>query len=381
MASAQRSRRRKNRFVRRTQPGAPPGFLVPSLDAADLKIHAICFSMDACHDQRIQNLSDLRDLIEAWPVTWVNVDGLGDTTAIREIGELFQLHRLALEDVVHTHQRAKAESYADHYFIVARMPKCGLDAQTEQLSMFVGRKFVITFQEAPDGDCLDVVRERIRGGLVGCRTTAPGYLAYAILDAIVDHYFPLVEEIGERIDHVEEQVFERPKPALMESIHRVKRDLQHLRRAVWPLRDAFTVLLRDESPLFSSETRVYLRDCHDHTIQIIDLLENYRDVTSGLTDVYLSNLSQRTNEIVKVLTIISTIFIPLNFIAGIYGMNFDPDASELNMPELRWRYGYLMVLSIMWLLGLVMVFAFWRRGWFGSGDRPRRLALPLDESA
>lgn len=370
---ASRAKRRRNRhaaFARRTQPGAPPGFLVPEPNAPPSRISAFAFGTEGCVERPIGELDELRPLLERWPVTWINVDGLGDTTVINELGELFGLHRLALEDVVHTHQRAKAESYGDVYFIVVQMPLTGQAWGTEQISLFIGRRFVLTFQERPRGDCLDSVRQRIRAGLLSTRAAAAGYLAYAILDAIVDNYFPLVEVCGDRLDQLEDEVLDRGGVDVMARIHTIKRDLQHVRRAVWPLREAFNTLLRDPTPLLSEETRVYLRDCHDHTIQLVDLLETYRDIASGLSDVYLSTLGHRTNEIMKVLTIISTIFIPLTFIAGVYGMNFDPDASPWNMPELRWAWGYPLIVLLMGLLALLMLIAFWRRGWLGRRTAP-----------
>ncbi len=309
-SKAKRRRHRRAAFQRRTEPGAPPGFLVPEPGAPPPRITAFAFGGEGgCIERPITNASEIRPLLDRWLVTWINVDGLGDTTVINELGELFGLHRLALEDVVHTHQRAKAESYGNVYFLVARMPHVGPEWGTEQVSLFIGRNFVLTFQERAHGDCLDSVRQRIRAGLLSTRASAAGYLAYCILDAIVDNYFPLVEACGDRLDVLEDEVLDQGGHDVMARIHHIKRELQQVRRAVWPLREAFNTLLRDQTPLISEETRVYLRDCHDHTIQIVDLLETYRDIASGLSDVYLSTLSNRTNEIMKVLTIISTIFI------------------------------------------------------------------------
>jgi magnesium transporter len=369
----QRTKRRRahrREFQRRTEPGAPPGTLVPDPQAPRGDITLLAYGPEGYEERRITKLADITPAVDRWPVTWVNVDGVGDAATVAELGKLFGLHRLALEDVLHLHQRAKAEPYGDHYFVVARMPVPQERWQTEQISIFFGPRFVLTFQERPAGDCLDPVRVRIRSGLGQARAARPDYLVYALLDSIVDHYFPLVEECGERLDQLEEVETDPHAPLanIMPRIHEIKRDLLTIRRVIWPLRDALNALLRDATPLIADETRIYLRDVHDHTIQIIDLVESYRDISSGVTDVYLSSLSQRTNEIMKVLTIIATIFIPLTFIVGVYGMNFDHNVSPWNMPELRWYYGYPISLIFMFVVALGMVFFFYRRGWLERRD-------------
>lgn len=368
------SRRRRRQFKRRTQPGAPPGVLVSDPSAPRGCVSVLSFGPDGCHEQPIHDVAEIRTLLERWPLTWVNVDGVGDAGLVQEIGGLFGFHRLALEDVVHVHQRAKAERYGDALFVVAQMPVAERTWDTEQISIFVGRNFVVSFQERPGGDCLEMVRNRIRSGMGRVKSAQPGHLLYGLLDTIIDNYFPLIEECGERLDVLEERVLGRPERGVMEQIMDVKRDLRMVRRAVWPLRDALNTLLREESPLIGDETRVYLRDCHDHTIQILDLLENYRELAAGLTDVYLSNVSNSTNEIMKVLTIISTVFIPLTFIVGVYGMNFDRDASPWNMPELGWPLGYPLVWLAMILIAAGQFVFFWRRGWIGRAARDRDAA-------
>ncbi len=363
--SASSRRRHRRHFKRRTQPGAPPGVLVSDPGAPRPHVTAIAFGAEGCQEQVISEVAELRPLLEKWPLTWINVDGVGDAAMVQEIGSLFGFHRLALEDVVHVHQRAKAEHYGDVLFVVAQMPLAGRVWETEQISLFIGRNFVVSFQERPGGDCLDMVRARIRSGMGRVKAALPGHLMYALLDAIIDNYFPLVEECGERLDTLEERALGRPDPGVMEQILDVKRDLRLVRRVIWPLRDALNTLLREESPLIGVETRVYLRDCHDHTIQILDLLESYRELAAGLTDLYLSNLSNSTNEIMKVLTIISTIFIPLTFIVGVYGMNFDRTASPWNMPELGWAIGYPLVCVVMLCIAAGQLLFFRRRGWIG----------------
>lgn len=365
-----RSNRRTDAFRRRTQPGAPPGVLVPQPDAPCAKIHVFGYGPDGFDEREIHKPREIEPLLKRWPVTWVNVDGLGDTSVISELGAMFKLHNLALEDVIHTHQRAKVEPYDRYHFIVARMPLNSAVIGSEQASIFLGDRFVLTFQEAPGGDCWEPVRVRLRTGVSRLRSAGPDLLVYALLDAIIDFYFPLLEKCGERLDNLEEEVEVCSDPTLMSRLHNVKRDLIVIRRAVWPLRDAINTLVRDESPRIGEEARLYLRDCHDHTIQIIDLVETYRDIASGTTDVYLSTLSNRTNEIMRFLTVISTIFIPLTFIAGVYGMNFDPDVSPLNMPELRAYWGYPAVMAAMAALAGVMLIWFRRRGWLGP--RPEK---------
>ncbi|HPM24313.1 MAG TPA: magnesium/cobalt transporter CorA [Phycisphaerae bacterium] len=369
---ARKGKRRRavpHEFQRRTEPGAPPGTLIPDPDAPRCEIHVMAYGAEGYEEKPLTSLADLPKLLEKWPVTWVNVDGVGDAALVSELGRLFQLHRLALEDVLHVHQRAKAESYGSYYFIVARMPVPQHPWQTEQISFFFGEKFVLTFQERPGGDCLDAVRIRIRTGWGRSRAARPDYLVYALLDSIVDHFFPLIEECGEQLDDLEGDVSGGPVPDIMARIHHIKRHLLTVRRIIWPLRDAVNTLLRDATPLISDDTRLYLRDVHDHTIQILDLVESYRDISSGITEIYLSSVSQRTNEIVKVLTIISTIFIPLTFLAGLYGMNFNYQASPWNMPELHSYWGYPVLLAVMIATAGAMLLLFRRRGWLG-GERP-----------
>jgi magnesium transporter len=310
----------------------------------------------------IHETKDIRPFLEKWPVTWVNVEGLGDVETLRELGELFGLHRLSLEDVVNVHQRAKVDEYPDHQFIVARMPDTGDSLGTEQVSFFLGERFLLTFQEK-SGDCFDPIRDRIRGGQGRIRRSGPDYLAYALLDSVIDAYFPVLEKHGERLESIEDEILSDPDSRTISRIHQIKRDLLNLRRIMWPQRGAVNALIRGESGLVTQETRVHLRDCYDHTIQLMDLLESYRELGSALMDLYLSIASNRMNEVMKVLTVIATIFIPLTFIAGIYGMNFDNEASPWNMPELNWYFGYPFCMGIMAVVALALVYFFWRKKW------------------
>src|SRR4030095_7850244 len=242
---------------------------------------------------------------------------------------------------------------------------------TEQLSIFLGRNYVLTFQEHP-GDCFDTVRDRISKAGGRIRNCGPDYLAYALIDAFIDDYFPVLEKYGERLEELEDEVITRADTQVIAQIHQVKRDLLVLRRAIWPLREAVNSLVRDPTPLISEETRIYLRDCYDHAVQLIDLLENYREIASSLVEVYLSSVSNRLNEIMKVLTIFTVVFIPLNFIASIYGMNFNTESSPWNMPELNWRYGYPFTLGLMAAVALSMLIFFRKKKWIRSGVHGER---------
>jgi magnesium transporter len=321
--------------------------------------------------------------MKKFAVTWINVDGVGHEDTVRQLGRIFQLHPLALEDVVHVHQRAKVELYGEQAFIVVRMP-CPVNShlETEQVSLFVGKNFVLTFLEDP-GDVFEQVRVNLRGAAGRIRASGAGYLAYALLDAAVDAYFPLIELFGERMDALEDAVIETPTRQSISDVHDAKHDLRTLRRAVWPLREAINSLCRDASALFNDETRIHLRDCYDHVVQIIDMVETYRELGSDLTDLYLSSLSTRMNEVMKVLTVIATLFMPLGFITGLYGMNFNPNASRFNLPELNWRFGYPYALGLMVATTFAMLYFFWRRGWLGalSPDGRSPSTMPINQES
>jgi magnesium transporter len=283
---------------------------------------------------------------------------------MREIGQRFGLHPLTLADIVHADQRPKVEVYDEHLFLVLRMPHLDDGIWTEQLSLIVGRDFVLTLQER-EGDCFDPVRARLRQDKSRMRTFGADYLAYALLDALIDSHFPVLERFGEALDALESAVVEQPAPELVPRIHDLKRDLLELRRALWPMREVMSHLLRDETAFISAATRVYLRDCADHVFQLMDMLEIDREVASGLLDLHMSSVSLRTNEIMKVLTIIATVFIPLGFVAGLYGMNFKPEVSPFNMPELSWYFGYPYALGLMLAIAGGLLGYFWRKGWIG----------------
>ncbi len=354
---------RVHTFRRRSPVGAAPGTLISHPDAEPPVLRAIGYGPDTLEEVEITSPADLAALRGRWPTLWIDATGVGDAEAVAAIGEVFGLHRLALEDVVNVHQRPKVEEYPESLFAVARMATLGERVDTEQVSLFLGADWVVTFQER-EGDVWEPVRERLRAGRGRIRAAGSDYLFYAILDAVVDGYYPVLEEFGARLEFLEEEVIDDPREELVGVIHGARRDALALRQSVWPMREAMGQLYRDEFALVSPETRIYLRDAYDHAIQVIDLLENYREMASALLDVYLSSVSHRMNEVMKVLTIIATIFIPLTFIAGIYGMNFDPAASPWNMPELAWYWGYPAVWAVMLVIAGGLVLFFKRKGWF-----------------
>jgi len=328
----------------------------------------MAYGPDQLIERQAPTPEDVRGELGRWPVCWLNVDGLGDVACLQALADIFQLHPLAMEDVVNVHQRAKVEPYRERTFMVMHMVALNDHFETEQVSLFLGADFVVTFQGRPGWDCLEPVRERIRKSVQRVREGGAGHLAYAILDAVIDHYFPVLEKYGELLEALEDRIVIRPDRTVIAEIHEVKRDLLNLRRAIWPQREALNTLVRDETPHISAETRLYLRDCYDHTVRIIDLVETYREVCSDLMDLYLSSLSNRMNEIMKVLTVISTLFIPLTFVVGVYGMNFNTQASPWNMPELNWYLGYPLCLVLMLAMSIGQLMFFYRKGWIGHRE-------------
>lgn len=360
-------RRRKKRHLL-VAPEPAPGVLVPPPEAHATTLRVMAYGPDSFVEETVHDVEHLGALARQWPVTWINVDGLRDIQLIERVGAIFGLHRLAVEDAVHVHQRAKVEQYPTHLFIVARMSHWNGQLETEQVSLFLGEGFVISCQEGLPGDAFDPVRERIRKGTGLMRFSGADYLTYALLDGVIDGYFPLLEELGERLEQLEDEILASPRPAAVARLHAMKRDLLTLRRAVWPLREATSSLMRDANRLIGDETRVHLRDCYDHTVRIIDFIETDRELSSDLMDLYLSSINQRMTEVMKVLTIIATVFIPLTFISSIYGMNFDTSRSPWNMPELEWYFGYPFALALMGATALGLVAYFRWKGWLG-GDK------------
>ncbi len=349
-------------------PGLAPGTLTvdPAAPKPVIKIFGFGPETDAdkVDEKVVEDPEEIRGVMDKWPIVWVDVVGLGDLETIRRLGEIFNLHRLALEDVINVNQRPKAEEYDDHLFMVARSMLRDTALGSEQISIFFGKGFVLTFQERI-GDSFEGVRERLRKGKGRLRVAAD-HLVYALLDSIVDYNFPLLESYGERLEKLELETLEKPDISTLTEIHDVKRDLLMLRKAVWPLRELVNSLVRDYEDHFPGETQLFLRDCYDHVVEVMDLIESYREIASGLVDLYLSNISNRMNDVMKVLTLIATIFIPLGFIAGLYGMNFDHSVSPWNMPELFLPFGYPMALGMMTTVAAGMVYYFWKKGWIGG---------------
>jgi magnesium transporter len=297
--------------------------------------------------------------------TWINVDGLHDVELIRRMGECFKFHPLLVEDIVNTDQRPKFEDFGDYVFLVLKMlqyDKASHFTKIEQVCLVVGKNFVISFQEDV-GDVFDYIRQRLKDPKSRVRRNGPDYLAYALMDSIVDNYFIILEEVGDDIELLEDEVVRDPKPATISRIHRLKRELIFLRKSVWPLREVLLQMERMESPLVEKTTKLYLRDVYDHTIHVIDTVETFRDIISGLIDIYLSSINNKLNEVMRVLTVIATIFMPLTFLAGVYGMNFHVEKSPYNMPELTWYYGYPLFWGIIVVTTLIMLSYFRRKKW------------------
>lgn len=349
------------------QPGSIPGTLNIEEDAELPEIVLIDYNRDRA--TKISNLTPEACLehLDTQSVSWVDVKGLGSENILKRLGRIFQLHPLVLEDVVNVPQRPKVEDYPQQLVIITQMAvlkPSGKGFWLEQVSLVVGKNYLLTVQEKPDKDCFLPVRKRIKYNKGSIRNMGADYLAYALWDAIIDGFFPVLEVYGEKIEDLEDEVLFNPNNTSLADVYQVKRELLALRRAIWPQRNALNTLIRDGSKAIDPEILVFLRDCYDHTVQIIDIIETYRELASSLTDIYLSAISNRMNEVMKLLTVISSIFIPLTFIAGIYGMNFDPKVSPWNMPELSWYFGYPLCWLLMASTTIALVYFFWRRGWF-----------------
>ncbi|WP_293131753.1 magnesium/cobalt transporter CorA [Microcoleus sp. bin38.metabat.b11b12b14.051] len=348
-------------------PGAPPGTLDLEPDAAPPEIVLIDYCEASASKAKLENPQEAAAYLDTESVSWVDLLGLGNKETWRQMGEVFNLHEMAQEDVVNVPQRPKVVDYEEHILIIAWMVMIKPNSENfhkEQVSFILGKHYLLTVQEEPDYDCFGPVRDRIRKGQGTIRKHKADYLAYTLLDSIIDGFFPVLELYGERIEELEDEVVMHPTRKTLEKIYKIRRELLTLRRAIWPQRDAINTLIRDSSDLISPEVRIYLRDCYDHTVQVMDMVETYRELSSGLMDVYLSSVGNKMNEIMKLLTVISSIFIPLTFVAGVYGMNFNTEKSPLNMPELNWYFGYPLCWGLMLAIASTLVYFFWRRGWF-----------------
>lgn len=344
--------------------GLPPGTLlhIGKKHASPVRLQLMDYGPDHLEERELNTAEECRPYRHTPSVSWINLDGLHRTQLLQQMGDVFNLHPLVQEDIVNTEHRPKLEDFGDYLFVVLKMLR--FDAgqasiHTEQVSLVLGSGFVLSFQEQ-EGDVFDDVRQWLRENKGRLRTMGADYLAYALLDAVVDSYFAILENLGEQIELLEEELINRPSPDTLSRIHHFKREMILLRKAVWPLREIIGGLQRVGSPLIQDSTAIFLRDIHDHTIQIMDTIETFRDILSGLLDLYLSSISHRMNEVMKVLTVIATVFIPLTFVAGVYGMNFD------YMPELHWRWSYPVLWLIMLGIAGGMMIYFRRKQWLGG---------------
>ncbi|MEM8505783.1 MAG: magnesium/cobalt transporter CorA [Cyanobacteria bacterium P01_D01_bin.1] len=358
--------------------GVAPGTLVIDEDASPTELMLIDYSTSSAIRRRLRSPEEAAMHLDSESVSWIDLQGLGNEDVLNRLGKVFHLHPLVLEDVVNVPQRPKIEYYGDQLLIITRMVMPDPEAEegenrftSEQLSFVLGPNYLLTVQEELEQDCLNAVRNRIRTGQGLIRSEGADYLAYALLDAVIDAYFPVLEDYGEYIESLEDEVIFNPSKGTVQKIYRARRELMSLRRSIWPQRNALNQLVRDSNmrgsnTLIRPEVRVYLQDCYDHVVQVLDIVETYRELTANLMDVYLSSVSNRMNEVMKTLTVISSIFIPLTFIVGVYGMNFDPAVSPWNMPELDWYWGYPLCWGLMIAIALSLSYYFWRKGWFNT---------------
>jgi magnesium transporter len=341
--------------------GLPPGTIIHVGEKRQEPVKLSVINYDSTNFQEgpVNTIEEAFSFKDEASVTWLNIDGVHKPEIIEQVGTHFGLHPLVLEDIANTGQRPKMEDFDDYIYVVLKMLRFDAkenETKAEQVSIILGRDFVISFQER-EGDVFDTVRERLRNNKGRIRKMGADYLTYALIDAIVDHYFVILENLGETMEDIEDKLVTNPSRETLRTIHDLKREMIFLRKSVWPLREVISRLERSESALINKSTCVYLRDVYDHTIQVMDAVETFRDMLSGMLDIYLSSVSNRMNEVMKVLTVIATIFIPLTFLAGIYGMNFR------YMPELEQAWSYPVVLTVMFIIAIMMVFYFRRKKW------------------
>lgn len=354
-------------------PGTTPGSLKVSEDALPPKIFVYTFSKSSFLQNEITEFNHLLKILEEHPdeTHWVDIRGLGDTQLLKNIQNKFGVSALVLEDIIHTHQRPKLEEFDDYLFATSRMITLDAEMQVdnEQVSFILTKTVLFTFQEHYT-DCMEPVRARLKEGKGNIRISGTSYIMYSLMDIILDNYFFLMNRFGDELDTLEERLYRRPDKSITFEAQQIKRAFITVRRASWPERDKINDMLRSSSPLITEHTKLFLKDIYDHSMQIIDLVESYKEITSSLIDLHLSFVSNRTNDVMKVLTIMSSIFIPLTFIAGVYGMNFsysDPETGRVlhkNMPELYAENGYVYTLIGMGIIALLQIIFFWRKGWF-----------------
>ncbi len=346
-------------------PGTAPGDISAAAHpVAPPRLHVIEYGAEFFFEKADASLSDCAGFVAAPTNTWIHVQGNSSPDMLREMGAAFGIHPLALEDILHTGQRPKLENYGGPLFTVLSWPSWNGDRiATQQVSIFFNDGVVISFH-AGESDPFEPLRERLRDKSSRLRAHASDLLFHALIDLVIDQGFPILDELAEWIEQMEEKLLARPQPEQLHDLHQLRRDVVLLRRMLWPQRDIINSLLRDVHPLIQPETRMYLRDCYDHSVQIIEILESFRETSASLMELYLSSASNRLNEIIRVLTIIATIFIPPTFIVGVYGMNFSDAHSPWAMPELHWYFGYPLVWLV--IIGMVggMLYYFRRKNWF-----------------
>ena len=359
----QRLIKKTSKFMKKTsqKAGMSPGTLmhIGEKKIERPRITLINYDQERLEEKALQSIEASFPYKDTPPVSWINIDGLHEVGVIEKIGPPFGIHPLTLEDIVNTGQRPKVDDFGDYIYIVFKMlifDETTFHISSEQVSLILGPRFIISFQEI-EGDVFNFVRERIRKGSIHIRKSGPDYLAYALMDAVVDHYFLILEKMGERIELFEERLYAEPTPEILQAIHDLKREIIYFRKQVWPMREVLNNLQKTESPLVRQTSKVFIRDVYDHTIQVIDTIESFRDIIAGMLDLYLSTMSNRMNEVMKVLTIMATIFIPLTFVAGIYGMNFK------FMPELEWKWSYPVLWAVLLVIFGGMLYYFKRKKW------------------
>ncbi len=356
------AKRKKISFINRQRSKKsflPPGTVEVdiSMQSQKVVITVLQFNENYIEEKIFSQIAELKDLSNSLCVTWINVDGIHDANVIEKIGSLYDIHPLTLEDIANTDQRPKFEDYDNYVVVMMKMLYYEAQLNSEQLTIVLKNNVVITFQENHGGDAFYPIRKRLKEAKGRVRKFGADYLCYALIDAVVDSYFNILEVIGDKIELMDEQLIVEPTPDALKVLHAMKREMIFLRKSVWPVRDMVGSLERSETPLIQPTTDVYLRDVHDHVVRVIETVENYRDLINGMMDIYLSSLSNKMNEVMKVLTIISTLFIPVTFIVGVYGMNFD------YMPELRSPYGYAATWLVMLTIMISLLYYFRRKKW------------------
>lgn len=356
----------------REAPGAPPGTLVIESEERPA-IHLMDYDQEHFEEVDLARIEDAASYLKNDRVTWIDIRGIGHKPTFEALGKMFDLHPLALEDMVNVPQRPKVDVFPKQQLLITRMASIHEGTLfTEQMAILFGKGFVVTVQEEPDVDCLEPLRNRIRAG-GSMRRHGADHLAHALLDSVIDGFFPVLEHFGEVLDDVEARALSVTSTS-PQHILAVKRDLLSLRRAIWPQRDLLSALVRDASPHISPETQPYFRDTYDHVVQLMDMIETFREIASSLMDLLMSGASNRLNEVMKVLTVVSTVFLPMTFIAGVYGMNFSTEASPLNMPELAWRFGYPFSIVLMVASATSLLVYYRHKGWIGKGDHKKHRA-------